>query len=55
MEFNENLPIDPIPEFEPAADPVQEELFLREMLSRGANKVQVELIYVNNCLTITFM
>ena len=25
MEFNENLPIDPIPEFEPAADPVIEE------------------------------
>ena len=26
---------------EPVADPVQEELFLREMLARGANKVQV--------------
>ena len=26
---------------EPVADPVQEELFLREMLTRGANKVQV--------------
>ena len=25
MEFNENLPIDPVPEFEPAADPVIEE------------------------------
>ena len=25
MEFNENLPIDPIPEFEPVADPVIEE------------------------------
>ena len=25
MEFNENLPIDPVPEFEPVADPVIEE------------------------------
>ena len=31
----------PVEIAEPVADPVQEELFLREMLSRGANKVQV--------------
>ena len=36
-----DLTIIPVEVGEPAADPVQEELFLREMLARGAGRVQV--------------